>query len=343
MAHLSENEVLAQSKAAMAQWQPTWDKNSEINGKKYKADGNSHSDLLFKGIGKTMLAIGLGPSFEHNIETIKKYCVDNPAIEIGCVDKAFGMLCKHGIKAKYVFIADAGIGGEWITPYIDQTEDVTLIANVNANPEWALEWKGKVVYFVNKDNIETEKRYCAISGCHEQIPASSNVGNTVIVFSTQILGFDQYILCGYDYSWLDSDNYYAFTDSVKRYWMRHMTILDSYGNIGSTSQNLMFSAKWLSDFYNIQLKNFKIKVYNCSGQGILEIPSANLETKLKSARVRKPSDIEKQRIMKACIKQKGFGPQDGEEALKEFLNKQNITHVGVSYIPQEAHQWIATL
>jgi len=340
---LSEQEVLAQSRAAMAQWQQTWDANSAENGKRYKADGNSHQDLLFAGAGKTMLCIGLGPSFEHKIDIIKKYCVDNPAVEIGCVDKAFGLLLDHGVKAKYVFIADAGIGPEWIEPYMDKTEGVNLIANVNANPAWTLPWKGKVYFFVNKDNIQTEVRYSGISGCYEQIPASSNVGNTVLVFSTQILGYDQYILVGYDYCWYDSDNYYAFNDSVKRYWMRHMTIIDPFGNIGNTSQNLYFSARWLKDFHDIQLKHHRIKAYNCSGQGVLEIPLASLERKLKSAKVRNMSDNEKQRIFKSLVRKRSFSAREGEEPFKKFIEKEKIVNVDVFYMPQEAHEWVTTL
>lgn len=336
---LSKDEVLAQSKAAMGLWEETWRKHAVKNGEKYKRDGNSHNDLVHMGAGRTMLCIANGPSFEHKIDIIKKYDTDRQ-YDIGCVDKCFGQLIKYGIKPDVVFIADAGVSyDEHLKPYIDDTEDVILVSNVTSNPDWALNWKGRVFYFVNKDNIETEKIFIPLSGCRELIPASSNVGNTQLVFSTQVLGYDEYLLVGYDHAWADDDNYYSFQDTVKRYWMKHLTLVDRFGNLLNSSQNLYFSVRWMNDFY-LMMKQNGIRMYNCTGRGLLNMPSTNFEKRLKKAKVRALTEEQKQNILLKRMKTIVVTKDGGASALNEVLTKVPVSEVHVKYIPEEVLQWL---
>jgi len=291
---LTSKEVLEQSKNAFREWDTIWRKHSEINGKIHRERGLSHQDLLFRGIGKVLLLIGMGASLEDKIEIIKKY--QNKGVDIGCVDKAFGYLTDNGIKVNYVFLADAGISYErWIEKWIDKTENVILISNINANPKWTQNWKGDVCFSVFKDNIHSEKIYSKISGCYQFIPAGSNVGNSAIIFSTQILGYDEYWLVGYDFCWDNKKNYYAFSDSEKRFFMKHIMMIDNWNNFVFTSQNLLFSARWLSDFYIKVLNQHRVKIFNCSEYGILKaVPTANLEQKLKTFRKRNLYELSEQ-------------------------------------------------
>lgn len=337
---LTPDEVLAQSEAAFRQWDETWSKHSKINGEMYKAEGHSHKELLWEGAGKTMLCCALGPSFEDNIGLIKEH-KDNPALLISCVDKCMGPLIDNDIIPDYVIIADAGIDyNKWCAPWIDKTDDITLIANVNANPEWTTNWKGRKIFYVNKDNIQTEKKYSEISGCHEFIPASSNVGNTVVVFTTQILGCDEYILLGYDYCWGDEDNYYAFGDSNKRWWMRHAQMVDLIGRLVNTSQNLIFSARWLTDYWRGVLIQQNIKIVNCSGKGILELPKARLETKLRAVKKRPLTQADKNKIAAARMESIRITALDGKEKLENAIKDHNVTEVIVNHIPQEVREWL---
>lgn len=335
---LSKKEVLEQSRSAMDQWGPTWAEHAKQNGELYKKIGTSHKDLLFNGAGRSLLCIANAPSFKNNIDLLVKY-KDTTKVDIACVDKCMSMLLDNGIKPLYVFIADAGISYEdWCEPYIEHTEDIVLISNITANPKWAANWKGPVFFHVNKDNIESEKIYMEISGCMEIIPASSNVGNTVIVFSTQVLGYDSYCLLGYDLCWGDDEDYYATGDSVKRHWMKHLAIVDNIGRLVNTSQNLFFSARWLQDFYDFQAG--RMRIYNCSGQGLLNIPKLSLEKVLNGATVRKLDDKEKEKIIQARMCQIVVTKDGGPNELNEVIKNTNVATVVVNHIPQEVIEWL---
>jgi len=328
---LTPKEVLKQSEAAFGQWVDIWDSHAEKNGKKYKEDGRSQNELLFCGVGKKLVCVGMGSSFEDNIETLKEKSDD---IDVACVDKAYYYLMENGIKPKFVFLADAGISYDnYCKKYIDDTEDVILISNVTANVDWTLQWKGPVYFYVNKDNIKTEERYSKISGCNEIIPAASNVGNSIIVFSTQIFGYDEYLLLGYDYCFGYDDNYYAFEDKDKRYWMNHHIMVDKAGRLVKTSQNLLFSARWLNDFNDTQLKQRGVKIYDCCGKGICGFSTANLKKKLNHTK-RKLSDIEKQQIFNASKQQILIDAKEGDKKLNESLNNNHVTDIIINHVPQ---------
>lgn len=342
---LTSNEVLEQSKNAFREWDPIWRKHSEINGKIHKEKGLSHQDLLFNGVGKALILIAMGSSLEDKIEIIKKY--QNTGIDVGCVDKAFGYLIDAGIEVKYVFLADAGISYErWLEKWIDKTKNTILISNINANPKWTQNWKGDICFSVFKDNIQSEKIYSKISGCYQFIPAGSNVGNSAVIFATQILGYDEYWLVGYDFCWDTKRNYYAFNDSDKRYWMRHVIMVDNYNNFVFTSQNLLFSARWLTDFYLKMLQPARIKIYNCSDYGILQaIPTADLKYKMETFKKRELyelNDIEKNLILSRKLKRVIITDEDlfnagidvsGLLKLKNINNNINyIKGISIDYI-----------
>ena len=335
---LSEKEVLEQSRSAFRQWCDVWDSHAVRNGETMRARGITQKQLAFVGAGKTLLCIANGPSFEQHMDIIKRY---QNNVDIACVDKCFPALMNNGIKPNYVFLADAGMDyAKYAEPY-DQT-DVLLICNVTSNPEWAEKWAGPVSFYVNKDNIKTEERYSKISGCTEMIPASSNVGNSVIVFGTQVFGYDEYLLTGYDYCWFSDSNYYAFEDSVKRYWMNHLSIIDCNGDIASTSQNLLFSARWMGDFYANVATRFGLRMFNCSGRGILTMPRGNLERRLKRATRRALTADEHSNIVRSKIAQVVITSNmpDKQERLNQALSKLAVTDVIINYIPPEAMAWL---
>lgn len=336
---LKPDEVLKQSQNAFRQWQDVWEANAKRNGDLYRKNKTSQKDVLFKGLGKNLLCIAFAPSFENKINEIKEH--RNESTDIACVDKCFGPLMENGIKPQYVFLADAGIDyGKWCDKWIEETEDIILFANVTSNPEWTYNWKGKVIFYVNKDNIETEKIYSKLSGCDEMIPASSNVGNTVVVFSTQVMGYDGYFLVGYDYSWKDTENYYAFNDSDKRYWMKHATLIDMNGDMVNTSSNLIFSSRWLTDFYKSVTNQFdNIKIYNCSGTGILGIPRGSLVKKLQDSSKRKLNDWDRKCVVEKFTEKVVLTPQDGNEALNDALNNLNIAQIEITHLPKEVMTW----
>lgn len=328
---MTEQEVRQQSEAAFGQWKEIWEKNSKHNGEIYKRDGNSHKDLLNHGIGRQLLCIATGRSLETSIDTIKEY---RDRCDIACVDKSFGILMDHGIRPDFVVIADANVSyEEWAGRHIEATEGITLIANVNANTSWTDNWKGKIIFYVNKDNIKTEEIYMEYSGCRELIPASSNVGNTVVVFFAQICNYDRYLFVGYDYSWAPGENYYAFNDNEKRHWMRHMFAIGVDGKLAYTSSNLNFSARWLVEFCQKQM-SFK-QFFNCSGSGVLSINPRKLEVCLAEFEPRAMTQEELNGFYNSRINQDAFPYQGPEDLMKRVNKHKYIAGIRIDYLPAD--------
>jgi hypothetical protein len=227
---------------------------------------------------------------------------------------------------------------------MDNIENTTLCISVCGEPTLPKEWHkrgGKICFFLNKDNIETEKIYGPISKCQDIIPAGSNVGNAAIIFTVQVCGYDNHYLIGYDYCWGDDENYYAFIDHDKRYWMNHVTMVDLAGRLVNTSQNLMFSSRWLSDFYRAGIQPHHKKLYNVSGQGICDLPQRSIENALRDSEVRKLTEQEKNYIVQKRLETIVITDQNGgEERLNTEIKTKTITDVTLRYIPEEVKTWL---
>lgn len=330
---LSQDEVLRQSKGAMKQWEETWRKHAVENGQILKDRGYSNQVIFGHGVGRKAICVAYSPGLEDSVEDLK---VKNDSVDILCVDKAMSYLLDHGVKPTFVFLADAGISYEkWCKPYIDQSEDMILMMNVTANAEWARNWKGKIFYFVNQDNIQTEKIFMPLSGCNELVKASSNVGNSVLVYAGTYLHYDEYYLVGYEFCWSDDDNYYCGEDSDKRWYMNHHQLLNTSGNMVNTSQNLLFSARWLNDFVNAILRPAKKNIYTCSKKGIIHLPYYNLKKLLKDAKPREIKQKEMDMVLQNRLQTIRITAQEGAEKLQEALSKHQVFDVLVRHLPRD--------
>ena len=260
---------MAQSKGALKQW-----------GEKWRHHAKEHSvfemkdmlDLQLTGVGKAVLCVANGYSFEENLETIKKYA-DN--VDIFCCDKTLKPLIENGIKPKYCLVCDASVDfAKYMQPVENQLQDTILIQNVCANPEWAKSgnWKDKY-FFVNKDCLGSEKEFIEISGCPNVIIAGTNVSNAMVVMLTQcetsknnFFGYDKILMIGFDYCW-DDNAYYSFDKDGggKTNYMRQCTVFNQMGDLVYTSANLLFSAKWLERY----VKASRISAIQCSKRSIV--------------------------------------------------------------------------
>lgn len=282
MSILTYQDVKDQSNQVYNQFgEAKWKPFAGINSLLPRDPGNSYENV---GVGKFLVSAAMGESLEDNIDTIRKY---RDRIDILTCDKGFGYLIENGIKADYVIICDCNIQMKWIEKYIDYTEGVKLLSTPYANPQWTISWKGPKYFYVNKDAIQSEDKFLPFFGDDTRvIPAGSNVSNAMIVFMTgcdertraNYAGYEKYFLVGYDYSWKPDGKYYAGHNPMpKRNYMHHVTMLGLNSDVMFTSQNLLFSAKWLTMY----VRTFGLPVVNCSGRGILDIPlKANLEDEL---------------------------------------------------------------
>ncbi len=263
-------QITAQSKAAYGQWATQWREHATWHSKHKMKD---LGDFENQGIGKPILCIANGYTFEENIETIKLL---QENVDIMACDKTLGLCLQNGIRPTYVLVCDANVSYEkYLEPWKDQLKGITLFSNVCANPQWTEEkWKD-IYFFVNKDIINSEVEFSALSGCKNMIPAATNVSNAMVVFLTQsdnsgrcnFFGYDKILLIGYDYSWRPDGNYYAFDKlgGGKFNYMRHMYLKNLNDTYCYSSGNLAFSAEWLEKY----IKSFKLPVVQCSKETIM--------------------------------------------------------------------------
>ncbi|NNG10218.1 MAG: DUF115 domain-containing protein [Arenibacter sp.] len=271
--NLNSEQIRKQSEAAYGQWCEQWRRHATHHS---KYEMKPLENMRFSGVGRPILLVANGYSLEQNIETVKEY---SGKVDIMCCDKTLGHLLDNDIIVNYCMVCDANVDYEkYMEKYKDRLENTTLFINVCANPKWTDNgnWKDRY-FFVNKDILKSEKEFCELSGCGNVIPASTNVSNAMVVFMTQsdergrqnFFGYDKMVLIGFDYSWLLTGHYYAFNKSGdgKMNYMRHMLGYDANGKLGCTSQNLLFSAKWLKDYITV----FNLPVIQCSQEAVTGI------------------------------------------------------------------------
>lgn len=336
MSLMTKEETIRQSQDAYRQWKDTWHKNAERNG---KVCGDAR-DIMSTGRNRCAVACATGQSLENHIETMKKY-QDKPGVDIICVDKSFGLLIERGIKPKYVAVSDAQVSFDtWTEKYIEKTKDVTLIVTATANPVWAERWLGPKYIVICKDAIGTENIIKKISGASVILPASSNVGNGLIVAAIEILCYSMILLIGYDFSWKPDKNYYAFSGDAdgimvdKRQWQKAGCRLGIDDKLTFESSNLTFAMRWLQSYYLGKIAPLPIDIYNCSGQGILDcMPKGNLDRCLELFNYLEPSQSVADQIIASRVRTVRCKTQ---EEFQEVVAENQVFYIDVMCVPKAA-------
>lgn len=275
---LSPEDIRNQSIRTYKQWAEQWRRQAAA-ARMWPM--KTMEELRNIGIGRAILCIGNGYSFEEEIETIQQHWRN---VDIICCDKALGHLLSRGIKPTYCLVADANVNYEkYLKPWEGQCEETILLSNVCANPQWADHgnWKDRF-FFVVEDVLNSQKEFMAISGCPNTIAAGTNVSNLLVIAVTQcgsqgrnnFMGYDKVLLIGFDYCWAPDGKYYAFDEDGggKTNYMRHSYLRDPRGLPTWSSTNLIFSAKWLDSYVSA----FKLPVVQCSKRSVYGAPKRGI-------------------------------------------------------------------
>lgn len=281
---MNTEAIKQQSNAAYNQWAAQWRKHAREHSK-YKQPTFEKFENI--GVGRAVLCVANGYSFEEEIETIKLH---QDKVDIMACDKTLGHLIDNGIAPTFCMVCDANVDEEkYLEKWKDKLSGTTLFINVCANPEWTKRgnWK-EVVFFSNRDVIDSHLEFSKLSGCPNFIPAGTNVSNAMVILLTQsdnegrqnVFGYDKILLIGFDYSWRFGGKYYAFDEDAggKANYMRHVYTATPSGNFCYTSGNLTFSMDWLKTY----ISAFKLPVVQCSADSLLAIggKSANLSEQM---------------------------------------------------------------
>ena len=304
---LTEDDTRRQSESAYGQWAPQWRGNAKKNS---KFEMKPLRDFQNIGLGKAVLCIANGYSFEKDVKKIKEM---QGKVDILVCDKTLGHCLDNGIKPTYCLVCDANVDYEkYMKPWEDQLEGITLFSNVCGNPKWTHSGNWEDIYFfVNMDIIKSEKEFSELSGCANFIPAGTNVSNAMVVFLTQsdqtgrrnFFGYDKILLTGFDYSWKRGGKYYAFSENGngKNNYMRHVYLPDADGDMVYTSSNLLFSAQWLDKY----ISTFKLPIVQCSKGTILPLgKNGKLEEQIDYSYKREDREIVKKMVLaKSAMKE----------------------------------------
>lgn len=277
MSRLNEGDIRRQSEQAYGQWKDLWRKNTKENA---VYTMKSLDDFKYIGLGRACVLVANGYSFEKDIQALKE---NQHKVDIAVCDKTLGHCLDHGIKPTYCILADASVDYEkYMEKWKDQLSDTVLFQNVCGNPKWAANgnWKDRY-FFVNQDILKSELEFAEMSKCPNFIPAGTNVSNAMLVLMCQsnnqsrnnFFGYDKYLLTGFDYCW--KDNYYAFNHdgNGKINYMRHIYAMNDLNELCYTSNNLLFSVKWLEDY----VRTFKLPVVQCSKGTIFRLGETQMK------------------------------------------------------------------
>ena len=270
MGELKESDIRKQSLNCYNQWAPQWREQAKVHGDRFEM--HDLRELHNTGVGKAALCIANGYSFEEKLDVIKK---NQDNVDVVACDKTIGNCLDNGIIPKYAILCDANVSYEkYLEPWKDKLQDTILIANVCAATKWATlgNWKKKY-FFINKDVLQSEEEFSRISGCKNKVVAGTNVSNAMIIMLTQcddkgkrnVFGYDKILMIGFDYSW--KNHYYAFDHDGggKINYMKTVYGKNLRGEMIYSSSNLIFSAKWLDQYFKV----FKINAIQCSGLSIM--------------------------------------------------------------------------
>ena len=280
---MDTNMILQQSKAAYGQWCAQWREHAKRHA---KFPMKSLEQFRNSGIGRAVLLVANGYSFEEHIDVIREH---QGNVDIMACDKTMGHLLDNGITPTFVMVCDANVSYEkYMEKYKDQLQDTILLINACGNPLWSEKGNWKDIYFfVNKDILGSEKEFCELSGCPNVIPAGTNVSNAMVIMMNQsdqttvqnFFGYDKILLIGFDYSWRFDGKYYAFDadGEGKRSYMSHVYCVTDTGKWAYTSGNLLFSVQWLEKY----VKAYRVPAVQCSRESLLNtIAKGNLKEQM---------------------------------------------------------------
>lgn len=116
--------------------------------------------------------------------------------------------------------------------------------------------------------------------------------------------------------------------------MKYNHVVDRTGKLGNTSGNLLFSARWLYDYYKAMMEGRK-QVYNTSRKGFFDIPYRNLEKRLRDNTYRTLSELEKDLIANANITEILV---ENDDQLNKLTQEKHVVGVKCAYMEKEFYE-----
>jgi hypothetical protein len=222
---------------------------------------------------KTVVLLGASPAIAKQIDQLRELQHEPDFVFIG-ITSGLAYLLKNGIRPKYVLIADAdpAMVRFWEDMDMEQTKDITLLANVCTHPDMLKMWKGDIKFLaiftvIKKLDKKIAKLLAPINGCGQFFPALCGQYNTAAAFAAIVLEAGILIFVGNELSFADPDvPYYVDRRDIKDTWIRKPHI-DIYGKTVYTNYMFMSLKMALEDF----LGKLPMWFFNATEAGIFGV------------------------------------------------------------------------
>ena len=206
------DKIFGNNDFTVEQLSPVWKKNLKKNLRLYKKHGSFLESFGRWGVGKAVIAVGAGPSFDKNKHTLKKiydlncqFPVEDQPFIIIASNKMFKPLLEMGIFPHFTLLIDAG---DALYPQLCKKIPTwaarsILIAGLNTSNKILSKWDrqgGEICFYLIGED-EEKKYFKDETGENPEpihISQGGSVLNTIWILSHRVLDSEIFIMVGND-------------------------------------------------------------------------------------------------------------------------------------------------
>lgn len=181
-----------------------WIDNIRQNQALIRKKGSAYERFSGYGNGKIAVIIGASPALKKNVDELKK-CDEN--FILVATSSSLKALLSHGIKPRFVVMAD---GSDKVAEYIrvgNESKDLTLIASCFVHPKSLKAWNGNVRFLRVGIGNEFENEYKKITKIKSMFPAGGTQLNLATIFAYMVMGCRVFIFVGNELAY--QEKYYG--------------------------------------------------------------------------------------------------------------------------------------
>lgn len=207
-------------RSTMDHWRHVWIGNTAANKQRFGSfKDHSVAQVFGAQAHKPVVIAGSGPSLKHNAHLLKDrgdLCL------VSCLHN-FHFFEDLGVNVDYYVSLDAGTivldevsegGSKTADEYWDLTKNKTLVAYIGSNPELFKKWQGNILLFSAPIPDESiQKSVDEIEVFNVFLSSGGNVLGACLYFAKAILGSNQTVFVGADFSFDLEDNRFHSWDS----------------------------------------------------------------------------------------------------------------------------------
>jgi hypothetical protein len=241
---------------------PMWWSNVQANASIIRKKGSAYDRYRGQGRNKACILIGASPALQNNYTNLASIQNDPDFILIA-TSSSLKFLLDHGIKPKFVFLAD---GAPNVAPKIDikdKAKGITLIATTIIHPNCLKVWQGNVRFVKVRIADKYEKEHTRLTRIKDEFPGGGTQFNAAVLFAYMTLKSTILIFVGNELSY--ADKYYVDRPDIKDQFFDKYAWVNIHGGVSYTNLNFIQSKIWLENTLGI----WKGVFINATEAGIL--------------------------------------------------------------------------